>query len=732
MNRRWLIAALAFSGLPLLAVVGYWLHFTQYMVYDDEGYVLWSLHNYILHGGLYTKVYSQYGPFFYVFYDALCSVTRWRLDSETARGVTLFYWCACTFLAGHFAWRQTRNALAAGAAAVLTFLSLLVMVSEPGHPGGLLALLAAVGAMGGAAAITAGQPRRFAAITALMGTAMLLTKINVGLFFLLAAGSWMIVHTNLGRWQRAAQWTVALGAVVAPLALMKTLIHERWVIIFGFVFACGALGLLTLIQGRGRQTAGMAPWWIALATAGTLAAFVIGTTWARGTSLSSLWQGMVVSPLQHPAVYGHAIRWPAIAPWLALGGLVLATLAVFIPRGPRFGFLLALLRLTAGAWLFWQVPKGMDWSLVSFGLTYGVGLVWLMVVPLAPGGASAATAARLWVAWAFVWQTLQAYPVAGSQMAWGSFLWMPLAVIGCFEALHFLTDQMPRARQAILAGASLVLVLVCGVAVNRAVYLGSQRFAQGEPLGIPGAASLRISDDFTLNLRVLTRNIHAHANTLFSFPGLFSFNLWTGRPTPTLANVTHWFSLLSSEQQQAIIDQLEDDPRAVVIVHDYLIKYLEVRELGPRGRLHDYVRQNFHAAFRLDSYEFWVRRERRIAPLGTARLHFANDGPPRLELVTDGHREIAAIEIQLLHAPFTSLMHLPLNAGSNWSLTPLALDGSTTGATIGVNQPQMVTGISRLETVLPMPASPLPPLPQLRIVLLDVAGRPVDTARFAN
>ena len=35
---------------------------------------------------------------------------------------------------------------------------------------------------------------------------------------------------------------------------------------------------------------------------------------------------------------------------------------------------------------------------------------------------------------------------------------------------------------------------------------------------------------------------------------MFSFNLWTGLPSPTSANVTHWFTLLTEAEQQAIRD----------------------------------------------------------------------------------------------------------------------------------------------------------------------------------
>ena len=56
------IAVLVLAGLAVLA--GFGLMFSTYMTYDDEGYVLFSLRNFVDGGGLYDRVFSQYGPFF--------------------------------------------------------------------------------------------------------------------------------------------------------------------------------------------------------------------------------------------------------------------------------------------------------------------------------------------------------------------------------------------------------------------------------------------------------------------------------------------------------------------------------------------------------------------------------------------------------------------------------------------------------------------------------------------
>jgi hypothetical protein len=117
-----------------------------------------------------------------------------------------------------------------------------------------------------------------------------------------------------------------------------------------------------------------------------------------------------------------------------------------------------------------------------------------------------------------------------------------------------------------------------------------------------------------------------HSDMVFSLPGMFSFNLWSGLPTPTHANVTHWFSLLSVERQRAIQGALEAHPRACVIIQREHLNFLKTRGLGPAGALYDYIAANFEPAFTLDDFEFCVRRGRTIAPFMVAETFKRADG----------------------------------------------------------------------------------------------------------
>jgi hypothetical protein len=89
-------------------------------------------------------------------------------------------------------------------------------------------------------------------------------------------------------------------------------------------------------------------------------------------------------------------------------------------------------------------------------MSYGVTLAWIFVVPLCADDRGAA--ARAWVALLLVFQFLHAYPVAGSQINWGTCLWVPLLALG----LH---DAGPEIRRWLGQWSRLGVGVGCGVIV---------------------------------------------------------------------------------------------------------------------------------------------------------------------------------------------------------------------------------------------------------------------------
>lgn len=220
MSRRFL-QSLPFVALASgLAVTGYWLILTAFMVYDDEGYVLWSLRSYSAGGRLYTDVFSQYGPFLYVYYDALHRFLGFPFENDAGRLLTLAYWLATALIGGVITGALTHSRVAAAAAAALTFTGLVAMIREPIHPGGLIALFAMAGAATGAFALLQGRTLLFAVAAGSTGAVLALIKINVGAFYLIAAGSWLVASCGP---RRPLGWLIALGCVASPWLLMRSL-----------------------------------------------------------------------------------------------------------------------------------------------------------------------------------------------------------------------------------------------------------------------------------------------------------------------------------------------------------------------------------------------------------------------------------------------------------------------------------------------------------------------------
>jgi len=100
-----LAAGLAFAGWLLMA--------TNFMIHDDEGYVLLGLKNFAEHGRLYDGVFTQYGPVPFLYYDALHRLLDWPITNLFGRTLTLAHWIAASFAAGLIAWPLSGRYVAA-------------------------------------------------------------------------------------------------------------------------------------------------------------------------------------------------------------------------------------------------------------------------------------------------------------------------------------------------------------------------------------------------------------------------------------------------------------------------------------------------------------------------------------------------------------------------------------------------------------------------------------------
>lgn len=598
------------------------LMFSRFMLYDDEGYVLITLRNFVEHGRLYRDVYTQYGPLPYVFYYAL-NLVGVPLTHTAGRIATLAIWTTTVLLSGWIVWRLTRRHALVVVTIAGVFTYLWVMANEPPHPGGLITLITAALAALGGYWLSVGKDRAWAVLAGAGATALMLTKINVGVFAAASAGVFLVLnlrHEGVRRW---APWAMGAAFALLPFALMRQLLHAEWIQTYAMVFSLSAAATVGAAAAGRRPSFGGREIAAAFAGAAGVCLVVVLVMLARHTTPADLLQGVLLGPLRHPVSFSMAFKWAPGTRAVAVISAVLFVVALLLRRQGRndaASMLVALLRLAVAGGLITALAQFPAVSADNFVLAYGLSCVWLFAWPLVED--SRAAAACSWIALLQLGQFLHPFPVPGSQIAWGTFLSLPAVAIGAWQAGAWLAPRLPalhpHARVWLLTVATGLVALATFLTVQFG-RIGNQ-YLDGRNLALAGAEPVRLPDESTARYQVLCFNALAHSDMLFSEPGMFSFNLWTGLPTPTYANVTHWFSLLTTPQQQEIIRTLEGHPRAVVIVEARHVDFLRRNHLAPAGVLHDYIDANFVPVFSIDHFEFRVRKGRRIAPFFMAEV----------------------------------------------------------------------------------------------------------------
>lgn len=709
MKKRLLFAAI-YAGLAgLLGLAGFWLLFTAFKPYDDEGYVLFSLATFSRVGSLYDTVYSQYGPFFYLIQDVLHRLVDPDFTHTEARFITLFYWLCTSACCGHLVWHRAKSAGWALLAFSATFAHLWQMTAEPGHPGGMITLLVALTAWAGGEAIMRDKLHYLAAVIALGGTMTFFTKINVGVFIFAGAGAWLLLQSTDRRLGLAGPWLAGGFIAIAPWLLMHSLLDQPWVWTFAVVASCSGLGIALSANVSRRGFFPLSAWAVLITVTAVSSLVIVGLTMLRGTSLPALIDGVLLGPLRHPTVYSAAVHWRPGALTFALISLVGAIVtqrtraweyawfrnAVFVVR---FG----LVALTIYALTGWTRLNSL-----ALVMSYGLSLSWLLVIPL-DHSAEGLAAARLrsWLALLASLQVLHAYPVGGSQIGWGTFLWIPLLIMAAAQSSAVLRPVLRAARyfSAIATAAALFLA---GVFLQ----FGWKFWQTSEPLKLPGAESLRLPEPLRSQIRAVTLNAAIHADTLFSLPGMFSFNLWTGRPAPTASNVTHWFNLLSPERQQEIIRQLESDPRAIIIVQTSLLEYLKNVGIPVTGPLYSYLRSQFAPAMGIGNYEIWAKRGRHLAPFSTAQLYRHTEGAGyrlELDLLIDHPATLGRLEWLDCSGEVPRVVQVLDTSNTRVSFRGLRSDGEPIGSPQSTTWPAPLPHLGRLTFDTPVDLGTLP------------------------
>jgi hypothetical protein len=389
---------------------------------------------------------------------------------------------------------------------------------------------------------------------------------------------------------------------------MASKFGEEWARQYAAHVAMAALGTVVVLRSivPGKRDGEELVWFLAGLV--VIAVVVCLTAISTGSSPGGLIDGVVLQPLRQGDAFTSPFRL-ADRSWLlnliALGGAFgyfygsrgrgTALGAAWIPALSLFSIMVGL---EMGLSVIGKALPFDQGNVAGYSLTM-LGFAWVALIPLSEESAKGTNFARLLVPPLAVMQALHAFPVAGSQIAWASFLLAPTAAICVAGGVRGLARSIGDQRQlrglavaGMVAAASLSVYLV-NVTLRdplreaRAVYHGL------ESLGLPGSSRIHLGQPEATVYRQVTAAIDANCPALAMLPGMDSFYLWSQQEPPTGLNTTTWPTLFDDARQRRVVDEIRSI-RGLCLLED-----LEQAEIWSGGPVPDTPLVNYlHRGFR--------------------------------------------------------------------------------------------------------------------------------------
>lgn len=624
-RNRWLRFAaivVGFGAVTLVtALIARPRMFSIIMSYDDEGYMLTALKSFIHRGHLYNQVFTQYGPFYYEFWGGLFSVFGIPVTHNAGRTITTIVWVSSCLGLGLVTMRLTRSLLLGLGTQILCFTVQNVLVNEPMHPGGMVTLLLAA-ILAAAVFVGTGRSVKAMALLGVACAALVLTKVNVGAFALISIALACVVSYPVLFHRRWVRPLIEAIFVLTPIAVMSSKLHEGWAVHYAFHVALAALAVVVVLRAAmppRREEPGELKALLAGFVGFVLLVLVIIVL--TGTSPSGLWEGLVTLPLNQskafaiPTLLAKRI-WAADA--IALAGAC----GFFYLRRRNSGGELGR-GWTASISLL-SIAVGVEMALSVIGKTFpsvqlsfpgsefaGLAFVWVALIPLGRPDRGVSFG-RLLLPLLACLQSLHAFPVGGSQLAWAVLLLAPVGALCVANGVHGLAGVAREGSERWLAIAiAAIAVIVAAQFLISTQLEGPLNFNRGiyasrENLDLPGDTMVRVTPEEVQLYRGITEAIDENCSTFLTEPGMGSFYLWSQQEPPTGFFATAWTTLFDESLQDRVIEETRDIKGLCLLRN---IPLAETWSYGPvpRGPLVDYLEQGFRPVASFGTYELLRR-----------------------------------------------------------------------------------------------------------------------------
>lgn len=569
--------------------------FGQFRNYDDEGCLMVSVQGYLDGNSLYDQVHTVYGPVYYFYEWVLHKAAAIPLTNDATAGLCVAHWVLGAATLAWVGYRVTRSALLAAFIFMQAMVHLESLANEPGHPQEVVVVMLVMAALAAVGTLT--RPRTLLLLAA-MGTALLFTKINVGAFFGMALGLSMLCCTAGGGLVRVGVWGITLLSGAIPMLLMRPHWDEAWARNYSLQMTLSilAVGLVAnrfvierairLRDWAGAAATSMGVFWLIL--------FVLLVT---GSTPSVIWESLVGGASKIGGTFYtplHLEYWS----WSAWSALMVAALAACF-KGREAALLMALSLIKAVYGLVGSLVLVFDpMSQLGCLLPWS----WLLIVgakkrenDLFP---------RIFLSLLAVWQGLQAYPVAGTQVAVGTLISVLVYSVCLWDALGVFAGiscfRWPRQKAASIGGgcwaqlgALLVLLAIFSMAWSKPVYQ-LREYAEEQPLDLPGCHFRRTSPAEAAQYRKLAEFLKTKSDTFIILPGLNSMYFWTGQKPPAFFNVSGEGNMPTKRQQREVVEALKRSHRLLVVLRKVAWPPGTTHGEMKNGPVADFVREECH------------------------------------------------------------------------------------------------------------------------------------------
>jgi hypothetical protein len=247
-------------------------------------------------------------------------------------------------------------------------------------------------------------------------------------------------------------------------------------------------------------------------------------------------------------------------------------------------------------------------------LAYVGPFLWVALLPPPPGEARFERRyATVVIGVLAVLQLLVAYPVAGTQRYWATFLLVPVLVPCLADTWTLATGRLRRSWAPVAEGALLAVILTLGLSAL-AVRAPLRAYRAGTPAGLRGFHLARLPEGTVRTLQWLSAMVAEHCDALVTLPGFNSLYLWANTDPPTGYNAGNWMMLLKADEQRAVAHALSRHPRACAVRSNAGLEFWLQGVPYVRLPLVEYVRKEFRTVEQRGPYEFMIRNERAWEP----------------------------------------------------------------------------------------------------------------------